>query len=234
MKKIPNKKRPNKYYSVKYGQLEFTIGNLKLGTDTMIFNMGSALECPSLKLGLCKIENGRCYAASPEKMYPKCKPYRDRQAAYWLSNSADKIAADIIQALETKRYKDKKTGKLKPFKTLVKYFRFNESGDFYNQADVRKLNQIAGILKRILDIDTYGYTARSDLNFGQYDRKFNVLSSGWNSSILPKCIAVKPELLKGKKTYQDEHGTEYAICKMDCRKCRFCKTGKLNVAIPLH
>ena len=44
-------------------------GNLKIPSSTAIFNMGSATDCPSLKLGLCKAYfNGKhiCYAKKAE------------------------------------------------------------------------------------------------------------------------------------------------------------------------
>lgn len=39
----------------KQGQLEVKLGNKKIGNDTLIFNMGSAAECPSKSRGFCKL-----------------------------------------------------------------------------------------------------------------------------------------------------------------------------------
>lgn len=69
-------------------------GNLKIGKDTLIFNMGSAEDCPSLKNGYCKVGH-RCYALKDEKIYPDCKPYRDRQATYWLNTQTKQIIEEI-------------------------------------------------------------------------------------------------------------------------------------------
>ena len=67
----------------------YTIGNKKIGNDTLIFNMGSATDCPSKKLGLCR-HCDKCYALKAERQYPQVRPFRDRQADYWL-NGKDKI-----------------------------------------------------------------------------------------------------------------------------------------------
>ena len=34
-----------------------TFGNKKLGSDVAIFNMSAAIDCPSLRLGLCTVTN---------------------------------------------------------------------------------------------------------------------------------------------------------------------------------
>jgi hypothetical protein len=60
-------------------------GNHKLPKSTAIFNMASATDCPSLKLGLCSAvdENGKlfCYAKKSEAGYrPDVLPYRRKKS----------------------------------------------------------------------------------------------------------------------------------------------------------
>ena len=52
----------------RYNDLLLSNGNSKIGNDTMILNMGSAMNCPSKKLGLCKL-GSKCYALKAEKLY---------------------------------------------------------------------------------------------------------------------------------------------------------------------
>ena len=59
-------------------------GNHKLPKSIAIFNMGPAMECPSLNMGLCQAYVGDkcvCYAMKAEIQYCKTvPPYRTRQA----------------------------------------------------------------------------------------------------------------------------------------------------------
>ena len=102
---------------MKINNFEYTIGNKKIGKDTLIFNMGSATNCPSKKLGLCK-HCDKCYALKAEKMYPQVLPFRQKQEKYWLNTSIDLIIDDFVLALT--KHKN------------IKYVRFNESGDFHS------------------------------------------------------------------------------------------------------
>lgn len=177
----------------------FSIGNLKLGKDTMIFNMAPAHDCQSKRMGLCKVGKA-CYAMKAEKCYPNVLPFRQRQAAFWTSCTVD----EFVEAVSQKKTKG------------IKYLRVNESGDFRNQADVDKLNEIAKILKEKYDINTYLYTARSDLTFK--DTHFVVNGSSWMADNNFKFIP-KGQEYKGKY-----------VCPGDCRTCNLCKQ-KLGIEI---
>jgi hypothetical protein len=211
------------YYKVGNG-LEVTCGNRKLGTDTIIINMGSATECPSKKLGLCQIPDGKCYAMHPEKMYRGCLPYRTRQAAYWLNTDADSICADFAQLFNQHKSLLKK----------VVYLRYNESGDFYSQECVDKLSIVANFLKTKYGITTYGYSARRDLDFTA--ATFLVKGSSHNAGNTGKVISRKLPKVTGTKvkTYH-EQGKRYYVCPGSCVACKLCKVTKVvNVVIPLH
>lgn len=142
------------------GGFNYTIGNKKLGKDTLIFNMGPASNCPSKALGLCQVPAGLCYALKAERLYPQCLPFRKAQARYWKRSCPEKIARDIREAL--KKHK------------AIKYIRVNESGDFYSQKDVEKLFFIAAWVP---DVTFYIYTARRDLDFRQ-PRPGNLVING--------------------------------------------------------
>jgi len=188
-------------------------GNKKLGDDTAIFNMGTAKDCPSKQLGLCQtcIQGIKCYALKAEQQYPGTVPNARRtQLHYWNQTPADKILSDFAAKIERRR---------KP----TRYFRFNEAGDFYTQEDVTKLSYIAEGLSTI-DVVTYGYTARSDLDFT--DAKFLVKGSNNDKGNNGRCIIVLSET---------EIPEGYIKCPGDCRKCNMCKVNtKLNIAFIKH
>ena len=92
----------------------YSIGNRKIGKDTLIFNMNSATHCPSKQLGMCDISH-KCYAMKAERLYPQVLPFRVKQAQFWVSHSAVAIADELYTVC---RDKD------------LNLIRISESGDF--------------------------------------------------------------------------------------------------------
>lgn len=203
--------------------MEYSIGNRKIGKDTLIFNMGSATNCPSKLAGLCDIN---CYAMKAEKMYPQTLPYRTRQEKYWLETDAFEIAEEIQKAFN------------RNLKTELKYVRVNEAGDFHSMACVEKLIQIAQILPHI---KFYTYTHRSDLIHAGMNIPANLVINTSNFSVkgfnqfkaipeikvhgMKKIAKVKKEIL---------NFADFA-CMGDCSICGYCKKshGK-TIGVPLH
>jgi len=183
-------------------------GNTKLPKTTMIFNMGSSLDCPSKELGLCLVAND-CYARPPEKQYPDCLPYRDRQANYWLNTDTDTIINEIDTMLKRKRNK-----------TIL--FRFNEAGDFYSQECIEKLSKVADFLSSNYGIITYGYSSRADLDFS--NASFFCKSSGYDNGNNGKTIVIdkKEDLPAG-----------FVVCPGSCFTCSLCVTGQ-DIAFIKH
>ena len=81
-------------------KLEYSIDNDKYkapkGKNTrqrvLITNMESATNCTGKKLGTCQLKAGvKCYAECAEVQYPKCLPYRERQAKQWETQTAHGI-----------------------------------------------------------------------------------------------------------------------------------------------
>ena len=191
-------------------------GNRKIGQDTMIFNMGTAQDCPSKQLGLCKLsEKGIiCYAENAEIQYKQAViNYRERQKHDWQSKSSFEILSEFISKIKSRR-------------TETLYIRFNESGDFYSQNDIEKLNYIADGLRDLEPpIITYGYTARSDLDFRAI--RFLCKGSGFDSEGLSgtTIVILKDELVP----------EGYIECPGSCKKCNLCKCNlKLNIAFRKH
>ena len=176
-------------------------GNLKLGKDTAIFNIGPAKTCAADRLGLCKV-SAICYAKKAEKMYSQVLPYRLRQAKIWDRYTFKQIAQAIGEI--------RKPGE-------IKYFRFNESGDFRNQSDVLKMQGIASYLYEHHNIITYGYTARLDLD----------LPSGLDYFVL----TLSGEYYQGFNSFitVDKFTGVNLECNANCRTCNLCKVNNNNV-----
>ena len=171
-------------------------GNKKIGSDTLIFNLCSAHDCPSRMLGLCQLENpSKCYALKAEKMYPNVKPYRDRQSEYWNNGNIVDMYYDIGHSIERRKAK-------------TRYMRLNESGDFKDQYDVDRAENLAHYLYRHLGIITYCYTARIDLAFPDL-LWFVVNGSGHMQSNEYRVVK--------------EYSGKNPVCPNDCRKCDLCK-----------
>jgi hypothetical protein len=211
-------------------KLELSNGNSKLGDDTIILNMGTAHECPSAKLGLCKLGKA-CYALKAEKLYPQCKPYRDRQAEYWQTTQAADICRDFDAWFKSHPIIAKR----------IRWFRFNESGDFYSQQCIDKLDTIAKHLRKTYKVRTYGYSARADLDFSK--ASFACKGSGHDKGNNGKTMAYKFDAHEKKAIKAKPHKPlpfqynqdKFIVCPMDCKKCNICKTkNKVNVCFPLH
>ena len=232
MKKHSKHATRGKYYE--HLGCNLSLGNLKIGTDTLILNMGPAIGCPADTLGKCACSDV-CYAKRAESQYPAVSAYRNRQKKYWLQTAAQDIVNDISYILENKRFRETYSNRLRPLKQKIQYLRLNESGDFWSQACVNKLDHIARELKRKYNIITYTYTARDDLHFN--NTNFLVKGSdhirGNNGACIARDGAVIDKNSRG--VVYVENKRKYTICPGDCSTCEICKTptGE-NIVFPLH
>ena len=188
-------------------------GNIKIPSTTAIFNMSSALNCPSKKLGLCKAESqgAKCYARKAEILYPNVLPYRERQAKLWKEISAEDFAFQFLVINSFKR---------NPFSKL----RMNESGDFKNQKELDKAEKIARILKKH-GVICYCYTSRSDLCFRKIEA-LRISGSGFKKEGIVnvfKIIDSKKDKPKG-----------WSMCKMSCKVCDRCSRSRMNTCVVKH
>jgi len=187
----------------------FKTGNLKIGYNTIIFNIGSAHTCPSAKLGLCQLQNTKtCYAYRDECRYKETLKYRNRQLKYWVNVSVHQFIKDIGNICTKSPVK-------------IKYMRFNESGDIRNKNDIEKINFIAKWLKAEYNIITYLYTARRDLINDLMQAKY-IIINGSGFMINNKFEAVKEYTNKNH-------------CPGDCSHCNKCKTiGNKVIQVLIH
>jgi hypothetical protein len=189
-------------------------GNKKLPKDTAIFNMGPAMNCPSEKLGLCQaVMDGKivCYALKPERLYPGCKPYRDRQEKFWKGIDANDFATQFILMNALRKNK---------FTAL----RINEAGDFWSQKCVDKAEKIAFALSTH-GVAVYVYTARKDLDFSKV-KHLVINGSGFKKAGVSNVFQYIEKL--------EDKPAGFALCPGDCRVCTRCQKHNKNTAVLKH
>lgn len=190
-------------------------GNLKIPRTTAIFNMSSATDCPSRKLGLCKaVINGRyiCYAKRSENSSrPAVLSFRRKQARYWQKVTAEQFCSEFLAISYSK---------LKPFNAL----RFNEAGDFHTQKCVNKAEKIARILKKY-GVVCYLYTSRDDLDYSHV-KALKISGSGFKKPGIVNIFQIIPS-----KKYKPKG---YSICPMSCHSCNRCQRSGLKTVVVKH
>ena len=192
----------------------FANGNTKLPKTTAIFNMASATDCPSLKLGLCSaVIDGKivCYALRPEKFRPNVLPYRRKQEKVWKEISATDFVKQFLAVNSRKR---------KPFDAI----RFNEAGDFHTQCCITKAEKIATLLKPY-GIRCYAYTARKDLDFKCIDNLV-VLGSGFMKDNITNEFRIVADVKDAPAGYK--------VCPMSCKQCTRCLTKGTKTVVKKH
>ena len=213
--------------------LGMTLGNAKIGKDTIIINLSSATLCLSARLGLCPLGpkqfngNGSCYALKAERMYPQSIAFRSLQRIQWELLEPEIIADEIFKKILL-------CSRLKNKARHIKYIRLNESGDFNSSNQVLKVDNVLRFLNEFCDlynlpfIKLYTYTHRKDI-FGDDMGKVllgklapNFVINGSNFmahnefKVLPINRKERDLRVNGKKV------NKYT-CLDDCSKCSLCK-----------
>jgi len=181
-------------------------GNKKLGKDIIIFNSGTAHDCPSVKLGYCQAGKA-CYALKTEKQYTSSYPYRCRQALLWKYISAEDFAMSIVKYRNQSR-------------SEITSFRYNEAGDFESQQHVNWFTYVCKILSKY-GIACYGYTARADLNINILAKysQVNVSNDKFNTKVNINRFKMMVELSNDiEHTCKCSNGTASS-----CSECNLCK-----------
>jgi hypothetical protein len=160
-----------KFHDIKADEL-FTLGNYKIGKDTIIFNLQPARFCPAFKNGMCQVlkRTGKktqiaCYAVQDERQYQVCLRLRIDQMRYWETHSAEEIFAKLKEYYNKHNptNKNPKKKQITEKRPIIQYIRFNQSGDLKDDNDMKKMNDVAILAKKELKIISYTYTARYDL-----------------------------------------------------------------------
>lgn len=174
----------------------YSLGNKKIGKDTLIMNIHTGMNCPAQDK--CLIRQV-CYAVANERIRPTVRAYRQRQEELWRNNPASFFIDGLIAAK----------------KPNLKYIRFQEAGDFANQKDVDKMFEIAEALSGYYKC--YTYTCRHDLNYDL--RPPNLVMNGTYFMLDNMFIPLYSQ------PYDKIMGEfpKAMHCPGDCRTCAYCK-----------
>lgn len=242
-------------------KFEYSLGNAKIGNDTIIINMSSAKGCMSLSLGLCTLgARGQCYALNPEQRYPeKVGAYRERQAEQWHCMTPLAIA-DVLK-------------KIKKALPSIKYVRMNEAGEFRNIPkgednplravakaklspekfasldEVDDIAKLKAVAKMTPELQFYTYSHRSDLfppgNKSGMGSNVVINGSGYMIDNAFKPVSYSDFVnIMNKITEQKSRKLEvpgYGVldnvveCIGNCAICNRCKVNKgWNIVIAVH
>lgn len=139
----------------------FSIGNSKLADNqTLIMNFTSALGCPSLND--CPITQKACYAVAGENRLPSVRRknlivqslFTHLRAKNMLGSFFDVAELYIVEAEERTK---------KP----IKYIRYNEVGDFIDQAHLIKCAEFSQKVRDKYGVISMAYTANPRLDLSE-------------------------------------------------------------------
>ena len=193
--------------------LPYSIGNNKIGNDTLVFNCSSALLCPSALKGHCDVCKA-CYAVNNEVTYGLPFVRNLLSLKRLLTVDIEVLAINTIKMISTDN--TKKDGK-KAKEAL--FVRLNSNGDILDDKMLSDVNKFAKML--IEDSSNslkvcYTYTHNKDLNLDiATDITFN-LSYKTDKPTKKTIVAFNWD-----KKYLDN--SKYVICNGKCFNCPYCK-----------
>lgn len=193
--------------------LPYSIGNNKIGNDTLVFNCSTALLCPSALKGHCDVCKA-CYAKNNEVTYGLPFVRNLLSLKRLLTVDIEVLAINTIKMISTDN--TKKDGK-KAKEAL--FIRFNSNGDILDDKMLSDVNKFAKML--IEDNNNslkvcYTYTHNKDLNVSIADSITFNLSYKTNLKVKKTVVAFKFD-----KKYLDS--SKYVICNGKCFNCPYCK-----------
>ena len=193
--------------------LPYSIGNNKIGNDTLVFNCSSALLCPSALKGHCDVCKA-CYAVNNEVTYGLPFVRNLLSLKRLLTVDIEVLAINTIKMISTDN--TKKDGK-KAKEAL--FIRFNSNGDILDDKMLSDVNKFAKMLiednSNSLKV-CYTYTHNKDLDISMAtDITFN-LSYKTDKAVKKTVVAFRWD-----KKYLDN--SKYVICNGKCFNCPYCK-----------
>lgn len=193
--------------------LPYSIGNNKIGNDTLVFNCSTALLCPSALKGHCDVCKA-CYAVNNEVTYGLPFVRNLLSLKRLLTVDIEVLAINTIKMISTDN--TKKDGK-KAKEAL--FIRFNSNGDIL---DNKMLSDVNKFSKSLINDSSnslkvcYTYTHNKDLNVSIADSITFNLSYKTNKQVKKTIVAFKFD-----KKYLNS--SKYVICNGKCFNCPYCK-----------
>lgn len=193
--------------------LPYSIGNNKIGNDTLVFNCSTALLCPSALKGHCDVCKA-CYAINNEITYGLPFVRNLLSLKRLLTVSIDSLITNTIKLIATDN--TKKDGKRAKDALFI---RLNSNGDILDNKMLSDVNKFAEML--IKDSSNslkvcYTYTHNKDLNVSIANSITFNLSYKTNKQVKKTIVAFNWD-----KKYLDND--KYVICNGKCFNCPYCK-----------
>ena len=189
----------------------FSYGNKKLPRNTMIFNLTTAMNCPSK---LCKFFD-TCYAKAGDNknINPALSGLRNQ---FMLKHITIKEFLKLIEMY------------IEYAPMRIKRIRVSESGDFSTQQQVDVAKKLAAHLKKKYNIDTVVYTAQpfdfsgNELIVNASNEKVIGADRYFYARDLKTFNEMGIDMTEDLKIKYMEDGQPYYMCPCECRKCNFC------------
>ena len=189
----------------------FSYGNKKLPRNTMIFNLTTAMNCPSK---LCKFFD-TCYAKAGDNknINPALSGLRNQFMLKYIT------IKEFLKLIEMY---------IEYAPMRIKRIRLSESGDFSTQKQVDVAKKLAAHLKKKYNIDTVVYTAQpfdfsgNELIVNASNEKVIGADRYFYARDLKTFNEMGIDMTEDLKIKYMEDGQPYYMCPCECRKCNFC------------
>lgn len=189
----------------------FSYGNKKLPRNTMIFNLTTAMNCPSK---LCKFFD-TCYAKAGDNknINPALSGLRNQFMLKYIT------IKEFLKLIEMY---------IEYAPMRIKRIRLSESGDFSTQQQVELAKKLAAHLKKKYNIDTVVYTAQpfdfsgNELIVNASNEKVIGADRYFYARDLKTFNEMGIDMTEDLKIKYMEDGQPYYMCPCECRKCNFC------------
>lgn len=210
------KERYQKAFDEIHPSPRIAFGNKKVPKTTAIVNTTSWFLCPGRLKGFCELKEV-CYDKCREVMGSVCKS-RLNHDLWWRMNDADTIASFYIFSILAENIKRDEDNK-------VNLVRFQEVGDFRNQADLTKMIDVSNLIYEKLGINSYTYTHNRDLIFHSVKRP-HLTINGSGFMVDNQFTVVPPSEYE---RYVEEHNC--FKCPQKCEMCNSICSQKLGIEI---
>ena len=189
----------------------FSYGNKKLPRNTMIFNLTTAMNCPSK---LCKFFD-TCYAKAGDNknINPALSGLRNQFMLKYIT------IKELLKLIEMY---------IEYAPMRIKRISLSESGDFSTQKQVDVAKKLAAHLKKKYNIDTVVYTAQpfdfsgNELIVNASNEKVIGADRYFYARDLKTFNEMGIDMTEDLKIKYMEDGQPYYMCPCECRKCNFC------------
>ena len=220
--KIPNNKKDN----LEHHRLTHTLGNSKIGTDTICINVSAGLNCPMNLLGNCG-NCSICYAVSQNKRYFKNTVPKNLINQTIINQvvtgqiSLHNVLFELVQDIYCS-YTDSELSELK-------YLRLNVEGDILNNDILTVCDKIAETLINVFGlVSAYSYTHNKELNLTIAENIVFNCSDFENEHYNKSCYTFLEYSPKLEELALTE---KVKLCLGDCGKCSYCKDKDCTVPI---